>query len=116
MRAPQVKALSLEGLEAAEDVEQHFLSEPVAWRQEVLLHVAGFSSGRLIPFSARESLVGHLPNEMAVVDLTLPAKHSRSLRGSGVGRGGRVHPGEEPRRARGPEDPRAQERQRRRLG
>jgi trigger factor len=123
VKLPQVKAPSLEGLEVAvpaprdftpEEVQQRFLelarplateryrfpTEPVAWRDEVLLSVAGFSNGHLIPFSVRkevwlplepepllpglyESLVGHLPNETVAVDLTLPAEYpNASLRGT----------------------------------
>jgi trigger factor len=123
MELPQVKAPSLEGLSVtipapegftAEDVQQRFLelarphateryrypTERVAWRDEVLLSIAGYSHGRLIPFSARkevwlplepepmlpglyEALVGRSPNEGVVVDLTLPAEYPvPSLRGT----------------------------------
>jgi len=120
---PQVKAPSLEGLMVtvpapgdftAEEVQQRFLelarphateryrypTERVAWRDEVLLSIAGYSNGRLLPFSIRkeewlpvapepmlpglyEALVGHLPTETVVVYLTLPTEYPvESLRGT----------------------------------
>jgi len=123
MELPQVKAPSLEGLSitipapegfTAEEVQQRFLelarphateryrypTERVAWRDEVLLSIAGYSNGRLIPFSVRkevwlplepepllpglyEALVGHSPNEGVVVDLTLPEAYpAEALRGT----------------------------------
>ena len=112
---PHVEAPSLEGLSitvstpegfTTEQVQQRFLElarphateryrsprERIAWRDEVLLTIAGYSSGRLIPFSVRkdvwlllepepmlpglyEALVGRSPNEGVVVDLVLPAEY-----------------------------------------
>ncbi|KFE71273.1 hypothetical protein [Hyalangium minutum] len=114
-KLPRAKAPSLEGLEVtvpapkdftAEQVQQRFLelarplaneryrypNEPVAWKDEVLLSIVGFSNGRLVPFSARkevwlpllpepqlpglyEALVGHTPNKTVAVDVTLPADY-----------------------------------------
>jgi trigger factor len=120
---PQVEAPSLEGLSitvstpegfTAEQVQQRFLElarphateryrspkERIAWRDEVLLTIAGYSHGRLIPFSVRkdvwlllepepllpglyEALVGRSPNEGVVVDVTLPAEYPvPALRGT----------------------------------
>ena len=119
---PEVEAPSLEGLSVtlpagedftAEQVQQRFLelarahateryrspSELVCWGDEVLLDIAGYTQGRLIPFSIRtgvwlrlepesmlpglyEALVGHKPNEGLVVDITLPPEYPLpSLRG-----------------------------------
>jgi trigger factor len=123
MELPQVKAPSLEGLSVtvaapegftAEEVQQRFLelarphateryrypSEKIAWRDEVLLTLAGYSNGRLIPFSVRkevwlpvepepmlpglyEAIVGHSPNEGGVVDVLLPETYPvEALRGT----------------------------------
>jgi trigger factor len=123
MELPQVKAPSLEGLSVtlpapegftAEDVQQRFLelarphateryrypTERAAWRDEVLLTIAGYSNGRLIPFSVRkevwlplepepmlpglyEALVGRSPNEGMVVDVLLPEAYPiEALRGT----------------------------------
>lgn len=120
---PEVEAPSLEGLSitipapegfTAEQVQQRFLElarphateryrspkERIAWRDEVLLTIVGYSNGRLIPFSVRkdvwlllepepllpglyEALVGRSPNEGLVVDLTLPAEYPvPALRGT----------------------------------
>jgi trigger factor len=123
VKLPQVKAPSLEGLVVtvpapggftAEEVQQRFLelarphateryrypTERVAWRDEVLLSITGYSNGRLIPFSVRkevwlplepepmlpglyEALVGHAPNEGVVVDLILSHEYPvEALRGT----------------------------------
>ncbi|MCY1076459.1 peptidylprolyl isomerase [Archangium lansingense] len=120
---PEVEAPSLEGLSVtlptpqgftAEQVQERFLelarplaaelyrypTEQIAWGDEVLLNIAGYSQGRLIPFSLRtevwlpvqpdpllpglyEALVGRLPNEGLTVDLLLPATYPvESLRGT----------------------------------
>lgn len=119
---PEVQAPSLEGLCVtlptpvgfnSEQVQLRFLelarpyateryrspSEQLSWGDEVLLDIAGYSNGRLIPFSIRtgvwlvlepepmlpglyEALVGRKPNEGVVVDLTLPPEYPfPSLRG-----------------------------------
>ncbi|WP_375766467.1 peptidylprolyl isomerase [Archangium gephyra] len=75
-------------------------TEPIVWGDEALLNLAGYSQGHLIPFSLRtdvwlpvrpdpllpglyEALVGRLPGEGLVVDLTLPADYPvESLRGT----------------------------------
>ncbi|KFE64564.1 hypothetical protein [Hyalangium minutum] len=122
MQLPQVQAPSLEGLSvtipaqagfSAEEVQQRFLevarphateryrypSEGTEWMDEVLLSIAGYVHGKLIPFSVRkevwlplepepllpglyETLVGRKPNETVVVDLVLPETYlMESLRG-----------------------------------
>jgi trigger factor len=123
LELPAVKAPSLEGLSVtipapegftAEQVQQRFLelarvhateryrypTERIAWRDEVLLSIAGYSNGQLIPFSVRkdawlpvepepllpglyEALVGRSPNEGLVVELTLPEEYPvPALRGA----------------------------------
>jgi trigger factor len=120
---PEVEAPSLEGLSVtlpapqgftAEQVQERFLelarahateryrypTERISWGDEVLLNLAGYSQGHLIPFSPRtevwlpvqpepllpglyEALVGRSPGEGLVVDLTLPAEYPvESLRGT----------------------------------
>ena len=120
---PEVEAPSLEGLSVtlpapqgftAEQVQERFLelarphatelyrypTEQITWGDEVLLNLAGYTQGRLIPFSLRteewlpvrpdsllpglyEALVGRSPGEGLVVDLTLPAEYPvESLRGA----------------------------------
>lgn len=109
---PPVQAPSLEGLSVTvpepegftpEDVRERFLelarpfaterarspTEPLAWGDEVLLNLAGYSNGKLIPFSVKtnvwlplepepllpglyEGIVGQVPSDGLVVDLTLP--------------------------------------------
>ncbi|MFL5352764.1 hypothetical protein [Archangium sp.] len=74
-------------------------SEPISWGDEVLLDLAGYSQGHLIPFSLRtevwlavqpepllpglyEALVGRSPGEGLAVDLTVPESYPiESLRG-----------------------------------
>lgn len=120
---PQVEAPSLEGLSVtlpapqgftAEQVQERFLelarphateryrypTEQISWGDEVLLNLAGYAQGHLIPFSLRtdvwlsvqpdpmlpglyEALAGRLPGEGLVVDITLPAEYPvESLRGT----------------------------------
>ena len=121
---PQVEPPSLEGLSVtmpapagftAEEVQQRFLelarplaherergaTEQVAWGDEVLLSIAGYIDGRLIPFSVRhqewvklepeptlpglyEALVGYPPNkEGGAVDIVLPETYPvEALRGA----------------------------------
>ncbi|HEX5751452.1 MAG TPA: peptidylprolyl isomerase [Archangium sp.] len=120
---PQVEAPSLEGLSVtlpspqgftSEQVQERFLelarphatehhrypTEHIAWGDEVLLNIAGYSQGHLIPFSLRtgewlpvqpdpllpglyETLVGRSPGEGLVVEVTLPAEYPvESLRGT----------------------------------
>jgi trigger factor len=75
-------------------------TEPLAWGDEVLLNLAGYSNGRLIPFSVKtnvwlplepepllpglyEAIVGQVPTDGLVVDLTLPDDYPvESLRGA----------------------------------
>jgi trigger factor len=75
-------------------------TEELAWGDEVLLNLAGYSEGRLIPFSVKmdvwlplepepllpglyEALVGQVPTEGLVVDITLPDDYPvESLRGA----------------------------------
>ncbi|WP_224369656.1 peptidylprolyl isomerase [Hyalangium versicolor] len=111
-RLPEVRAPSLEGLSVtlpsprgftADDVRQRFLelarahateryrtpTEAIVHGDEVLLDLAAYSNGRLIPFSVRKgvwlthdneptlpglyaALIGHKPNEGLVVDIPLP--------------------------------------------
>lgn len=107
---PEVEAPSLEGLS---QVQERFLglarapateryrypTEPISWGDEVLLDLAGYSQGQLIPFSLRtevwltvraepllpglyEALVGRSPGEGLAVDLTVPESYPvESLRG-----------------------------------
>ncbi|WP_395816461.1 peptidylprolyl isomerase [Archangium minus] len=123
MSLPRVEAPSLEDLSVTisppeaftpEQVQDRFLelarplaterfrypSEKLAWGDEVLLDIVGFSRGKLIPFSVRagewirlapepllpglyESLVGRSPRENLTVDLTLPGDYPvESLRGA----------------------------------
>lgn len=120
---PEVQAPSLEELSVtlpapagfnSEQVQLRFLelarpyateryrgpSEQLRWGDEVMLAIAGYSQGRLIPFSIRtgvwltlepepmlpglyEALVGRKPTEGLVVDITLPREYPiPSLRGS----------------------------------
>jgi trigger factor len=120
---PQVEAPSLEGLSVtlpapqgftAEQVQERFLelarphateryrypTEQISWGDELLLNIAGYSQGHLIPFSLRtdvwlpvrpdpmlpglyEALVGRSPGEGLVVDITLPSDYPvESLRGT----------------------------------
>ncbi len=120
---PEVEAPSLEGLSVtlpapqgftAEQVQERFLelarphatehyrypTERIAWGDEVLLNLAGYSQGHLIPFSLRtdvwlpvrpdpllpglyEALVGRSPGEGLAVELTLPVDYPvESLRGT----------------------------------
>jgi trigger factor len=122
VQLPQVEAPSLEGLSinvpapeafTEEDVRERFLElarpfateqarsldEEIAPGDEVLLNMAGYTNGRLIPFSVRtdawveakaepslpglyEALVGQTPNTGLVVDITLPDDYPvESLRG-----------------------------------
>lgn len=119
---PEVEAPSLEGLSvtlpaprgfSAEQVQERFLElarahateryrypgEQISWGDEVLLDLAGYSQGRLMPFSLRtevwlsvraepllpglyEALVGRSPGEGLAVDLTVPESYPvESLRG-----------------------------------
>lgn len=119
---PEVEAPSLEGLSVtlaapqgftAEQVQERFLElarahateryrypgERISWGDEVLLDLAGYSRGHLIPFSLRtevwlavqpepllpglyEALVGRSPGEGLAVDLTVPESYPiESLRG-----------------------------------
>ena len=67
-------------------------TEEIAWADEVLLNLAGYCEGRLIPFSVKtdvwlplepepllpglyEAIVGQVPTEGLVVDLTLPSDY-----------------------------------------
>ncbi|WP_224248953.1 trigger factor [Hyalangium gracile] len=118
-----VNAPSLEGLEikvpapegfTAEEVQERFLelarpfaterarlpTEQIAWGDEVLLNLAGYSNGKLIPFSVKtdvwmplepepllpglyEAIAGQVPTEGIVVDITLPDDYPvESLRGA----------------------------------
>ncbi|WP_233166057.1 peptidylprolyl isomerase [Archangium sp. Cb G35] len=120
---PQVEAPSLEGLSVtlpapqgftADQVQERFLelarphatehyrypTEQIAWGDEVLLNIAGYSQGHLIPFSLHtdvwlpvqpdpmlpglyEALVGRSPGGGVVVEVTLPAEYPvESLRGT----------------------------------
>lgn len=120
---PPVQAPSLEGLAVkvpapegftADEVKERFLelarpfaaerprlpTEPIAWGDEVLLNLAGYSNGKLIPFSVKtdtwlpmepepllpglyEAIVGQVPTEGLVVDITLPDNYPvESLRGT----------------------------------
>ncbi|WP_304608602.1 peptidylprolyl isomerase [Hyalangium versicolor] len=120
---PQVQAPSLEGLAVTvpapeaftvEDVHERFLelarpyaterarspTEQIAWGDEVLLNLAGYSQGKLIPFSVKtdvwlpvepepllpglyEAMVGQVPTEGLVVDITLPPEYPvEALRGT----------------------------------
>lgn len=120
---PRVEAPSLENLSITltpppaftpEQVQERFLelarplateryrypSEKLAWGDEVLLDIVGYSNGRLIPFSVRtgewlplaadpmlpgfyEALVGRSPRQKLTVDLTLPGNYPiESLRGA----------------------------------
>ena len=122
VQLPQVEAPSLEGLSVTvpapeafseEEVRERFLElarpfateharsldEPIGLGDEVLLNMAGYTNGRLIPFSVRtdtwvkvepepslpglyEAIVGHTPGTGLVVDLTLPDDYPvESLRG-----------------------------------
>jgi trigger factor len=123
VQLPQVQAPSLEGLEVkvptpegftVEEVRERFLelarpfaterarlpTEPIALGDEVLLNLAGYSNGKLIPFSVKtdvwltlepepllpglyEAIVGQVPTEGLVVDITLPNDYPvESLRGA----------------------------------
>lgn len=123
VQLPQVEAPSLEGLAVtvpapegftAEEVRERFLelarpfaterarlpTEEICWGDEVLLNLAGYSEGRLIPFSVKtdvwlplepepllpglyEAIVGQVPTEGLVVDITLPDDYPvESLRGA----------------------------------
>jgi len=120
---PQVVAPSLEGLAVtvassegftAEQVKERFqelarpyatermrsLEEQLAWGDEVLLNIIGYSQGHLLPFSVRtnvwlplepdsqlpgfyETLVGRAPRQSVVMDLTLPRDYPiEALRGT----------------------------------
>jgi trigger factor len=120
---PQVQAPSLEGLAVTvpapegftvDEVRERFLelarpfaterarlpTEELAWGDEVLLNLAGYSEGKLIPFSVKtdvwlplesepllpglyEAIVGQVPTEGLVVDITLPDDYPvESLRGA----------------------------------
>lgn len=120
---PQVQAPSLEGLAVTvpasegftvDEVRERFVelarpfaterarstTETLAWGDEVLVNLAGYSEGRLIPFSVKtnvwlplepepmlpglyEAIVGQQPTGGLVVDLTLPADYPvESLRGA----------------------------------
>ncbi|WP_257450166.1 trigger factor [Archangium lipolyticum] len=123
MSLPQVEAPSLEGLSITlsppaaftpEQVQERFLelarplateryrypSEKLAWGDEILFDIVGYSRGELIPFSLRtdvwmtlapepllpglyEALVGRSPRENLAVDITLPGDYPvESLRGA----------------------------------
>ena len=123
VQLPAVKAPSLEGLAVkvpapegftVEEVRERFLelarpfaterarlpTEEIAWGDEVLLNLAGYCEGKLIPFSVKtdvwlpmepepllpglyEAIVGQVPSEGLVVDITLPAEYPvEALRGS----------------------------------
>ncbi len=123
VQLPQVEAPSLEGLEVtvpapepftAEDVRERFQelarpfaterarypTEKIEWGDEVLLNLAGYCDGKLIPFSVKtdvwlpmepepmlpglyEAIVGQVPTEALVVDITLPEEYPiESLRGA----------------------------------
>ncbi len=122
VQLPQVEAPSLEGLAVtvpapegftAEEVQERFLelarpfaterarlpTEQIEWGDEVLLNLAGYSEGRLIPFSVKtnvwlplepepllpglyEAIAGRSPTEGLVVEFTLPEEYPvESLRG-----------------------------------
>lgn len=112
---PPVQAPSLEGLNITvppaegftqQDVRDRFLelarpyaeerarapTEPIEWNDEVLLDLAGYSEGKLIPFSIKtdvwlplepepllpglyEAMVGQTPTDGLVVDITLPQNY-----------------------------------------
>lgn len=124
VQLPEVaEAPSLEGLSVtvpapegftSEDVQDRFLelarpfaterarlpTEPIEWGDEVLLNLAGYSEGKLIPFSVKtdvwlplepepllpglyEAIVGQAPTEGLVVDITLPDDYPvAALRGA----------------------------------
>lgn len=123
VQLPQVQAPSLEGLAVkvpapkgftAAQVRKRFLelarpfaterarlpTEEIAWGDEVLLNLAGYSQGRLIPFSVKtkewlpmepepllpglyEAIVGQAPVKGLVVSITLPDDYPvASLRGA----------------------------------
>jgi trigger factor len=120
---PTVEAPSLEGLSVTvpapegftvEQVQARFeeLARPlaterarspeeeIAWGDEVLLNIVGYSNGKILPFSVRtnvwlplfpepmlpgfyETLVGHSPGASLVVDIELSAEYPvESLRGA----------------------------------
>jgi trigger factor len=122
VQMPPVTAPSLEGLSVtvpaperitAQQIQERFQelarahaterirsrTEQIAWGDEVLLNIVGYSNGRLIPFSVRtdvwlplasapllpdlyEQLVGHLPGESVLVDITLSKDYPvEALRG-----------------------------------
>ena len=123
VQLPEVQAPSLEGLAVTvpapegftvEEVRERFLelarplaterprlpTEAIAWGDEVLLNLAGYSEGRLIPFSVKtdvwlplepepllpglyEAIEGQTPSDGLVVDITLPDDYPvESLRGA----------------------------------
>ncbi|OJH37541.1 hypothetical protein BON30_29535 [Cystobacter ferrugineus] len=122
VQMPPVTAPSLEGLSitvpapepiSAQQIQERFQdlarayatermrlrTEPIAWGDEVLLNLVGYSNGRLIPFSVRndmwtplvpapwlpglyEQLVGHLPGETVLADILLSKDYPvEALRG-----------------------------------
>jgi hypothetical protein len=95
----QVQERFLELARAHATERYRYPSEPISWGDEVLLDLAGYSQGHLIPFSLRtevwlavqpepllpglyEALVGRSPGEGLAVDLTVPESYPiESLRG-----------------------------------
>jgi trigger factor len=96
----QVQARFLELARALATERLRYPSEKVAWGDEVMFDIAGYSRGQLIPFSVRtgewaklesepllpglyEALVGRSPREKVAVDITLPTDYPvESLRGA----------------------------------
>ncbi|WP_084736479.1 peptidylprolyl isomerase [Cystobacter ferrugineus] len=86
--AQQIQARFQELARAYATERMRSRTEPIAWGDEVLVNIAGYSNGRLIPFSVRadawitlapapllpglyEELVGHMPGENVLVNITL---------------------------------------------
>ncbi|WP_224360533.1 peptidylprolyl isomerase [Hyalangium versicolor] len=96
----QVQARFLELARPLATERYRYPSEKVAWGDEVLFDIVGYSEGKLIPFSVRsgewvrlepepvlpglfEALVGRTPREKVAVDITLPGDYPvESLRGA----------------------------------
>lgn len=96
----QVQARFLELARPLATERYRYPSEKLAWGDEILFDIVGYSQGKLIPFSLRtdvwmtlapepllpglyESLVGRSPRENITVELTLPGDYPvESLRGA----------------------------------